>query len=48
MPSLAVLLIISLVVFYLAHRFYGRLLAKLFGLDSTKVTPAHEHEDGQD
>jgi carbon starvation protein len=48
MPSLAVLLVISLAVFYLAHRFYGRLLAKLFGLDATRVTPAHEHEDGKD
>ena len=48
MPSLAVLLLISLAVFYIAHRFYGRLLSKLFGLDSEKVTPAHEHEDGQD
>lgn len=48
MPSLAVLLVISLAVLYIAHRFYGRLLAKLFGLDETKTTPAHEHEDGQD
>ena len=48
MPSLAVLLIISLAVFYVAHRVYGRLLAKLFGLDATKSTPAHEQEDGQD
>ena len=43
MPSLAVLLLVSLAVFYVAHRFYGRLLARLFGLDAGKVTPAHEH-----
>lgn len=48
MPSLAVLLIICLAVFYVAHRVYGKLLAKLFGLDAAKVTPAHEQKDGRD
>jgi carbon starvation protein len=48
MPSLAGLLAISLGAFYLAHRFYGRLLGRLFGLDAQKATPAHEHRDGRD
>jgi carbon starvation protein len=48
MPSLAGLLAISLCAFYLAHRFYGRLLGRLFGLDAAKATPAHEHKDGRD
>jgi len=48
MPSLAVLLLICLVAFFVAHRVYGRLLAKLFGLDREAVTPAHTHEDGVD
>ncbi len=48
MPSLALLLGLCLVAFWLAHRFYGRLLARLFGLDAQRRTPAHEHEDGED
>ena len=48
MPSLAVLLAICLVVFWLAHRVYGRLLARWFGLDAATVTPAHTHRDGED
>jgi carbon starvation protein len=48
MPSLAVLLAICLVAFVVAHRVYGRLLARWFGLDAAARTPAHEHHDGQD
>ncbi|MEO6594691.1 MAG: carbon starvation CstA family protein [Planctomycetota bacterium] len=48
MPSLAAILLLSLVALALAHRFYGRLLGRLFGLDATARTPAHEHEDGED
>ncbi len=48
MPSLALLLAICLVVFWLAHRVYGRLLAKWFGLDEATTTPAHTHRDGED
>ncbi len=48
MPSLAVLLTICLVVFWLAHRIYGRTLARWFGLDATTTTPAHAHRDGAD
>ena len=48
MPSLAVLLALCLCVFALAHRVYGRLLARWFGLDAATPTPAHTHEDGAD
>jgi len=46
--SLATLLLTCLAVFWLAHRLYGRLLARLFGLDARLRTPAHEHCDGED
>jgi len=48
MPSLALLLAICLVAFWIAHRVYGRLLARWFGLDPTTPTPAHTHRDGAD
>ena len=48
MPSLAVLLAICLVAFWIAHRVYGRLLARWFGLDAAATTPAHTHRDGAD
>jgi carbon starvation protein len=48
MPSLAGILLLSLGAFVVAHRFYGRLLARWFGLDAAAPTPAHVHEDGQD
>ena len=46
--SLAVILVLCLVAFVLAHRIYGRLLAKQFRLDPTTATPAHTHRDGED
>ncbi|MDO8349343.1 MAG: carbon starvation CstA family protein, partial [Planctomycetota bacterium] len=46
--SLAAILLLSLCAFAVAHRFYGRLLARLFGLDARARTPAHEHADGED
>ena len=48
MPSLAVLLAICLAAFWLAHRVYGRWLARRFGLDGAVSTPAHVHRDGED
>lgn len=48
MPSLAALLALCLVVFWLAHRVYGRLLARWFGLDPAATTPAHAQRDGTD
>jgi carbon starvation protein len=48
MPSLALILILCLAAFAIAHRLYGRLLSRLFGLDAKAETPAHTHEDGED
>jgi carbon starvation protein len=48
MPSLAVLLATCLGAFLVAHLFYGRLLARWFGLDRAATTPAHKHRDGED
>ena len=42
------LLIISVVVLTLAYLFYGRFLAKIWGIDPSKKTPAHEFEDGKE
>lgn len=46
--SLALLLLLCLGAFALAHRWYGRWLARLFRLDPTAQTPAHAHRDGAD
>ncbi|MCA8949456.1 MAG: carbon starvation protein A [Planctomycetes bacterium] len=46
--SIAALLIACLAAFLVAHLVYGRLLARLFGLDPARRTPAHEHCDGED
>ena len=45
---LPLLLAACLVAFWLAHRVYGRLLARWFGLDGATTTPAHTHRDGED
>ncbi|MCR4691253.1 MAG: carbon starvation protein A [Lachnospiraceae bacterium] len=44
----ALLLIISIVVLFCGYVFYGRWLAKQWGVDPSKTTPAHEMEDGID
>jgi carbon starvation protein len=44
----AVLMLIALVVLTVGYLCYGRLLAKVFGLDPTRRTPAHERFDGND
>ncbi len=44
----ALVLIISLVVLFCGYVFYGRWLAKQWGVDPKKTTPAHEMEDGVD
>lgn len=46
--TLAPLLVGCLVLFALAHAFYGRWLARWFGLDTKTKTPAHTHCDGVD
>ncbi|MFP3090266.1 carbon starvation protein A [Treponema sp. TIM-1] len=43
-----VMLIISAVVLLLAYVFYGRWLARKWGIDPQKKTPAHEFQDGVD
>ena len=44
----AILLIIGIVFFVFAYRFYGRYLEKLFGVNPERRTPAHEKRDGID
>lgn len=43
-----VLIVLSIVIFVVAYLTYGRWLAKQWGIDPTRVTPAHEMEDGID
>ena len=43
-----VILLISAVVLFLAYVLYGRFLAKKWGIDPDRKTPAHELEDGVD
>ncbi len=45
---MAALVLFVLFAFAIAFRVYGRLLARLLGLDPTRRTPAHEHQDGED
>ena len=42
------LLIISIVTLSLAYLLYGRFLARRWGIDPSRKTPAHEFEDGQE
>ena len=43
------LVVISLLILFSAYRFYARFLSrKLFKLDPSRETPAHEFEDGID
>ena len=44
----AVLLIISIAILVVGYIFYGRWLAKKWGVDPSKETPAHTMEDGVD
>ncbi|MBL8731875.1 MAG: carbon starvation protein A [Planctomycetes bacterium] len=48
MPSLAVLLLLCLGAFLVAHLVYGRLLSRWLGLDRGAATPAHTCRDGED
>ncbi len=48
MPAIVVVFIV-LAAFYLGYRFYSKYLAeKVYALDKSFVTPAHEFEDGVD
>lgn len=42
------ILSVSLLVFFLAYRFYAAYISKTLGLDNSKQTPAHIHNDGVD
>lgn len=42
------LLLTTMVIFSLAYRFYGRRLAKTFGVDPSRATPAHTCRDERD
>ena len=42
------LLIISVIVLSLAYLLYGRYLARTWGIDPKRKTPAHEFEDGKE
>lgn len=45
----AVVVIMSLFIYILAYRFYGRFLSRrVFALDPGRLTPAHQFQDGQD
>jgi len=43
-----VILLISVVVLFLAYLLYGRFLARIWGIDPSRKTPAHEFEDGKE
>jgi len=43
-----ILLIISVIVLSLAYLLYGRFLARKWGIDPKRITPANELEDGKD
>ena len=43
-----VLLVIGLAVLIVGYLTYGRWLAKTWGVDPSRETPAHELEDGND
>lgn len=40
--------IVGIAILIVGYIFYGGWLAKQWGVDDTKVTPAHELEDGMD
>lgn len=42
------ILSVSLIVFFLAYRFYGGYVSRVLGVDNTKETPANTNNDGID
>ena len=40
--------IVGIIILIVGYIFYGGWLAKQWGVDDSKVTPAHELEDGMD
>ena len=45
---LTAIILIGIVMFALAYRYYGRWLDKQFDIDPERVTPAHKNYDGVD
>jgi carbon starvation protein len=45
---LIAIILIAVVLFALAYRFYGSFLDRQFGIDSSRTTPAHTRYDGVD
>lgn len=43
-----VLLLVGVIAFFIAYKVYGGYLAKIFGLDPNRKTPAHTMKDGVD
>ena len=43
-----VLILLAIAIFIVAYLTYGRYLAKTWGIDPKRRTPAHELEDGVD
>ena len=43
-----VILLVGIVILVLGYIFYGGWLAKQWGVDPKRTTPAHELEDGND
>lgn len=46
--NILLILLISIVAFFLAYRFYARYIEKIFKVDSKNITPATEINDGVD
>ena len=46
--SALLLIVLAIVIFVAAYLTYGRYLAKTWGIDPSRTTPAHEMEDGVD
>jgi len=46
--SALLLVVLAIVIFVVAYLTYGRYLAKTWGIDPSRKTPAHELEDGVD
>ena len=44
----AVILVVSIILLVVGYLFYGKWLAKTWGVDETKSTPSHDLEDGVD
>ena len=42
------LILLGIVIFVVAYMTYGKFLAKSWGIDPSRTTPAHTLEDGVD